>query len=133
MYSNGVSKGTGREKSVDARCCVGLVSLRGDPKSTATGTVGTHASHKRVEPDRALLTITIDPSQPEPTRRTRADNPGVSSTPFLSIEKKLPEEGDGRCRDGDGRARDAQRRLAGLRREDVRFAAWREGEDGTRA
>eukprot|EP00963_Diacronema_lutheri_P001047 scaffold66_cov299-Pavlova_lutheri.AAC.4 len=30
------------ERSVDACCCVGLVSLREDLKSTATGTVGTH-------------------------------------------------------------------------------------------
>eukprot|EP00963_Diacronema_lutheri_P003028 scaffold244_cov372-Pavlova_lutheri.AAC.8 len=30
------------EGTVDACCCVGLVSLREDLKSTATGTVGTH-------------------------------------------------------------------------------------------
>eukprot|EP00963_Diacronema_lutheri_P005245 scaffold408_cov347-Pavlova_lutheri.AAC.19 len=45
-----VVEGKSREKSVDACCRVGLVSLREDLKSTATGTVGTHASRKLVEP-----------------------------------------------------------------------------------
>jgi len=43
-------EGLGGEKSVDACGRVGLMGQRVDRKSTATGTVGTHASRKLVEP-----------------------------------------------------------------------------------